>query len=95
MAKGYWIARVDIRVPERYSEYVNAAKVAFEKYGAKFLVRGGECEAAEGGARARNVVIEFESFAQAQACYHSPEYQIAADIRQQIADGEIVLVEGA
>ncbi len=41
MAKGYWIARVDIRVQERYHEYVSAAKVAFDKYGAKFLARGG------------------------------------------------------
>jgi uncharacterized protein (DUF1330 family) len=31
----------------------------------------------------------------AHACYHSPEYQRAAAIRQQVADGEIVLVEGA
>ncbi|HWU64723.1 MAG TPA: DUF1330 domain-containing protein [Ensifer sp.] len=95
MAKGYWIARVDIRVQERYHEYVSAAKVAFDKYGANFLARGGKTEAAEGTARARNVIIEFDSFETAQACYHSPEYQIAAAIRQEIADGEIVLVEGA
>lgn len=95
MAKGYWIARVDIRVQERYHEYVSAAKPAFDKYGAKFLARGGRTEAAEGAARARNVIIEFDSFEIAQACYHSPEYQIAAAIRQEIADGEIVLVEGA
>jgi uncharacterized protein (DUF1330 family) len=94
MAKGYWIARVDIRVPERYHEYVSAAKVAFDKYGANFLARGGKTEAAEGAARARNVIIEFDSLETAQACYHSPEYQIAVAIRQEIADGEIVLVEG-
>lgn len=94
MPKGYWIARVDIRIPERYHEYVDAAKPAFEKYGATFLARGGETEAAEGQCRARNVIIEFESFKAAQDCYHSPEYQIAVGIRQQIADGEIVLVEG-
>jgi uncharacterized protein (DUF1330 family) len=50
---------------------------------------------AEGPGRARNVIIEFDSLAIAQECYHSPEYQIAAAIRQQVADGEIVLVEGA
>lgn len=95
MPKGYWIARVDIRVPDRYHEYVSAAKIAFEKYGATFIARGGQTEAAEGTARARNVIIEFESLNVAHACYHSPEYQIAAKIRQEIADGEIVLVEGA
>lgn len=94
MAKGYWIARVDIRDPERYKDYVEATKPAFAKYGATMLARGGAYELAEGHGRARNVVIEFASLKQAQECYHSPEYQRAVAIRQQCADGEIVLVEG-
>jgi uncharacterized protein (DUF1330 family) len=49
----------------------------------------------EGRGRARNVVIEFESLAAARDCYNSPEYQAAKAIRQTVADGEIVLVEGA
>ena len=44
MAKGYWIARVDVRDTERYKDYVSAAKPAFEKYGANFLARGGAYE---------------------------------------------------
>lgn len=59
MAKGYWIARVDIRDPERYKDYVTAATPAFEKYGATFLARGGQFHRLEGAARTRNVVIEF------------------------------------
>ncbi|HTV69553.1 MAG TPA: DUF1330 domain-containing protein [Rhizobiaceae bacterium] len=94
MAKGYWIARVDVRDPEGYKDYVTATKVPFEKYGAKFLARGGNHELAEGPGRARNVIIEFESLAVAHDCYHSPEYLRAASIRQKYADGEIVLVEG-
>ena len=94
MPKGYWIARVDVRDAEHYKDYVAAGKVAFDKYGAKFLARGGAHEVAEGPGRARNVVIEFESLKAAQDCYHSPEYQRAAAIRQQAGDGEIVLVEG-
>ena len=95
MAKGYWIARVDVRDAEGYTDYVAAAKLAFDKYGARFLARGGRSEAAEGPGRGRNVVIEFASLQQAHDCYHSPEYQRAAAIRQRHADGEIVLVEGA
>ncbi|MGL4196181.1 MAG: DUF1330 domain-containing protein [Allorhizobium sp.] len=94
MAKGYWIARVDIREPERYKDYVAAAKPAFEKYGAIFLARGGAYTALEGPSRARNVVVEFPSHQAAVDCYNSPEYQIAAKIRQEVADGEIVVVEG-
>lgn len=94
MAKGYWIARVDVRDAERYKDYVAGAKIAFDKYGAKFLARGGVTEKVEGNGRARNVVIEFDSLATASACFHSPEYQAAAAIRRTVADGEIVLVEG-
>ena len=94
MPKGYWIAHVDVRDPEGYKDYVAAAKPAFEKYGAKFLARGGACEATEGRGRARNVVIEFPSLVAAQDCYHSPEYGAARDIRRKFADAEMVLVEG-
>lgn len=94
MPKGYWIARVDVRDPEGYKDYVAAAKLAFDRFGAKFLARGGQHEKAEGQGRDRNVVIEFESLAVAHDCYHSHEYQRAAAIRQKVADGEIVLVEG-
>jgi uncharacterized protein (DUF1330 family) len=94
MPKGYWIARVDIRDAERYPDYVAAAKPAFEKYGAKFLARGGAFQKLEGTVRARNVVIEFPSLQAAVDCYNCPEYQIAAAIRQQVADAEMVVVEG-
>ncbi|WP_377277097.1 DUF1330 domain-containing protein [Rhizobium sp. R86522] len=94
MAKGYWIARVDIRDAEHYKDYVAAAKPAFETYGAKFLARGGAYTLVEGDGRARNVVIEFPTYQAAVDCYNSPEYQIAAKIRQEVADGEIVVVEG-
>jgi uncharacterized protein (DUF1330 family) len=95
MAKGYWIARVDVHDAERYKDYVATAKPAFERFGAKFLARGGAHTPMEGVARARNVVIEFESADIARACYNSPEYQAAAAIRKSCADAEMVIVEGA
>ncbi|TIU03760.1 MAG: DUF1330 domain-containing protein [Mesorhizobium sp.] len=94
MPKGYWIARVDARDAEGYKDYVTAAKPAFDRFGAVFLARGGAHEKAEGPGRDRNVIIEFPSLAAAHDCYHSPEYRRAVTIRQKVADGEIVLVEG-
>lgn len=95
MAKAYWIARVDVRDAERYKDYVATAKSAFERYGANFLARGGAVTELEGTARARNVVIEFPSMQHAVDCYNSPEYQAAAKIRQEVADAEMIVVEGA
>ncbi|WP_165216004.1 DUF1330 domain-containing protein [Affinirhizobium pseudoryzae] len=94
MPKGYWIARVDVRDAERYKDYVAAAKPAFEHYGAKFLARGGPITTLEGPSRARNVVIEFASMQDAVDCYNSPVYQIAAKIRQEAADSDMLVVEG-
>ncbi|HEX2146787.1 MAG TPA: DUF1330 domain-containing protein [Pseudorhizobium sp.] len=94
MPKGYWIARVDVHDAERYKDYVSTAKPAFERFGANFLARGGEFVELEGGSRARNVVIEFPSLQAAVDCYNSPEYQAAAKIRQEVADAEMVVVEG-
>jgi len=95
MTKGYWIVRVSVREGERYPEYLAAARPAFEKFGAKFLVRGGTFESMEGQARERNVVVEFTDYAAAIACYRSPEYQSARKIRNAIADADFIVIDGA
>ena len=51
MAKGYWIARMDVNDVERYQDYVTGAATAFAKYKPKFLVRGGEVSELEGKSR--------------------------------------------
>ncbi len=94
MPKGYWIAHVDVRDPERYKDYVATAKPAFERFGANFLARGGDYSVMEGNGRARNVVIEFPSKQAAIDCYNSPEYQAAKAIRVTVADADMVIVDG-
>ena len=94
MPKGYWVARVDVRDPEKYKDYVAANAIAFKKYGARYLVRAGKFENPEGSTRARNVVIEFQSYQVALDCWHSPEYQHALSIRAPISQGDIVIIEG-
>lgn len=98
MPKGYWIARVDVADPESsaesYQAYISGASPAFAEFGARFLVRGGKYFAAEGSARARNVVIEFPSFQAALDCYNSETYRNAKDFRLRVSTAEIVIVEG-
>ena len=94
MPKGYWIGRVDVRDDEAYKKYVAANAMAFTKFGARFIVRGGAYEAVEGTARARNVVIEFPSYEVALACYRSPEYAQAMSFRREAAEADIVVIEG-
>ena len=94
MPKAYWIARVTVTDPDQYKHYAEAAPVAFKKYGATFLARGGRYSQMEGEGRPRNVVIEFASFDDAIACYNSPEYQAARVNRVNAGEAEIVIVEG-
>ena len=92
--KGYWMAMVPITDPEGYKEYVAANKAAFDKYGAKFVVRGGEGQVLEGPDATRLVVIEFENYQIAQDCFHSPEYQAALEIRKKYSTAHFAIVEG-
>lgn len=92
MPKGYVVTRIDIKDPEAYWRY---AAEAITAHGGRALTRGERYEGLEGKARARNVVLEFESYDAARAWYHSAEYQEAAKaLRQGAAEIEMVLVEG-
>jgi uncharacterized protein (DUF1330 family) len=94
MPKGYWVARVDVHDPEVYKDYVAANAAAFAKYGARFLVRGGRSEAPEGTPRSRNVVIEFNDYDTAVACYRSPEYVAAKKLREPASVADLLIIEG-
>lgn len=94
MPKAYWIAQVTVTNPDRYPEYIKAGAPVYEKYGAKFIVRGGQSEAMEGSPRSRCVVVEFKDLETAKAAYHSPEYQAAKALRNQFAESDILIVEG-
>jgi uncharacterized protein (DUF1330 family) len=94
MAKGYWIAHVTVTKPEQYQEYVALSRAAFIKYGANILARGGQYAGLEGHTRARNVVIEFESYQRALDCYASEEYQTAKAKRRGAGEADILIVEG-
>lgn len=94
MAKGYWIGRVDVQDMEQYQKYVAANAKAFDAFGAKFLVRGGEFICKEGDSRSRNVVIEFPDYETALACYESEAYQEALAYRLPAGIADIIVIEG-
>ena len=95
MAKGYWIAHVDVADPDAYKAYIAANAKPFAKFGARFLVRAGRSAQKEGALRSRHVVIAFKDYATALACYESPEYRSAFALRQPpAAQGDLVIIEG-
>jgi len=94
MAKGYWIANVTVTDQEHYPEYLQAGAPVYEKYGARFVVRGGRCQGMEGNTHSRNVVVEFKDYETALEAYNSDEYQIAKALRNRYADSNFLIVEG-
>jgi uncharacterized protein (DUF1330 family) len=94
MPKGYVISRVDVSNTEAYARYAADATKVIAAHGGKALARGGRLEALEGKARARNVVLEFDTYEAAQNYFNSAEYQAARALRKGAAEIEMVLVEG-
>jgi uncharacterized protein (DUF1330 family) len=94
MAKGYWIASGEVSDVEQYKKYAAANAIPFAKFGAKFLVRGGVFECMEGSTASRNVVIEFPSYEAALACYRSPEYQAAIELRKPVSKLDLIVIQG-
>jgi len=94
MAKGYWVGRIDVSNDEGYKPYAAANPAIFKKFGGKFIVRAGKFECPEGDNRSRNVVIEFPSYADAMACYKSPEYQANIKVRKPHAVVDLLIIEG-
>lgn len=94
MPKGYWIGHVTVSDAAAYEAYRQANAVAFTKYGARFLVRGGPQEVVEGSLRPRAVVIEFPSLQAARDCYASPEYEAAKALRLPVSLADLCIVTG-
>jgi uncharacterized protein (DUF1330 family) len=94
MAKGYWVAHVDVKNEPGFKPYADANAAIFKKFGGRYVVRGGKYEGKEGPARSRNVVIEFPDYATALACYHSPEYQENIKRRLPHSVVDLIVIEG-
>jgi len=95
MAKGYWIGHITVTDPEAYERYKAANAVPFQKYGGRFIVRGGRFECVAGQSRERHVVIEFDTYEAALACYNSPEYRNAQKHQAASSENDIIIIEGA
>src|ERR1700693_4668085 len=94
MAKGYWIAHVDVHNDDGYKAYAAANPAIFKKFGGRFVVRGGKFDGVEGQSRSGNVVLEFADSGTGRACYRSPEYQQNIKVRHPHSIADLIIVEG-
>ena len=91
----YVIVEIEIVDPKGYEEYKNLAGASVQKYGGKYIVRGGATEVLEGDwIPKRIVVLEFENMQRAKDWLHCEEYREPRKVRHLTARTNMVLVEG-
>jgi len=91
----YVIVNVHVTDPELYAEYVAGAPATIERFGGRYLARGGAIDVREGSwSPERLVVLEFADVETARAWYESDEYTRLREIRQRASTAEFVITEG-
>ena len=91
----YVVVEVRITDPERAARYAAVSPATVERYGGRYLARGGAISVLEGGwDPKRLVVIEFPSIEKAREWYGSPEYREVRRLREGAGEWRVLLVEG-
>jgi uncharacterized protein (DUF1330 family) len=89
------ISEVEPRDAARFERYRALAPATIERYGGRYIVRGGAAELVEGGPAPKTlVIVEFPSMARARDWYGSPEYAEALKVRAGALERRLVFVEG-
>jgi uncharacterized protein (DUF1330 family) len=79
-----------------FAAYRKEVPATVERYGGRFVVRGGALTVLEGEwPLPRLVIIEFPSRAAAEGWYRSSEYQKLLPLRLESSTGNLVIVDGA
>jgi len=81
MPAAYVIAEIEITHPEGYKEYTAQVPATIQKYGGRFLVRGGRTQVLEGGAQVVGLAGIPEAQGAAQGQQQRPP---AADRRARV-----------
>ncbi|HET6887172.1 MAG TPA: DUF1330 domain-containing protein [Candidatus Udaeobacter sp.] len=91
----YIIVEIDVVDPVGYEEYKKLAGATVEKYGGKYIVRGGKTEVLEGDWKPKRIVVlEFESADRARGWLNCEEYREPRKMRHRTARTNMILVEG-
>jgi len=91
----YIIVEIDVVDPVGYEDYKKLAGATVEKYGGKYIVRGGKTEVLEGDWKPKRIVmLEFESADRAREWLNCEEYREPRKMRHRTAKTNMILVQG-
>ncbi len=92
---GYLVLNIAVKDPKKFEEYRQKAAPLIEKFGGRYLIRGGDMRRLEGNPQLnRLVVLEFPTVEAAQRFYDSAEYQPLLKLRLASTRSDTVLVQG-
>ena len=96
MSKAYVLVDTKISNNENYEVYKSKAKPIAEKFGGKYLTRGGEMDIVQSDlwSPTRLVLVEFPSIEKARAFHSSEDYADVKKIRIENAESTLVILEG-
>ena len=92
----YLLVDVDIHNIDEYKKYLNKVKPMVEKFGGKYLIKGGEIDAKETDLwkPTRIVLVQFPNKISALNWYNSEEYRPLKNLRLNNATSNILFIEG-
>jgi uncharacterized protein (DUF1330 family) len=86
---------LEITDPAKMDEYRKHVRATVEKYGGRYLVRGGKFDLVEGKWKpVFPVLLEFPNLAQAHRWYNSEEYRDLKALRLDATRSNAVFMEG-
>jgi len=92
---GYLIANLEVTDAAKLEEYRQKVVPVIDKFGGRYLVRGGELRRLEGNLPlSRLVILEFPTLDAAQKFYDSAEYAPILKIRLDSTRSDLVLAQG-
>ncbi|APG87945.1 hypothetical protein SAMCCGM7_pC0746 (plasmid) [Sinorhizobium americanum CCGM7] len=93
---GYWIVKGG---PIKDQDALKAYNDIFftsiaQRYKVEVIAGRGQVETVEGPDFPRQLILRFNSYEAALACYHDAEYQASLDLAARACDREMSIVEG-
>tara|TARA_A100001011_G_C13849066_1_gene650088 strand:+ start:89 stop:385 length:297 start_codon:yes stop_codon:yes gene_type:complete len=94
--KFFLLVDVDIHNIDEYKKYLEKVKPMVEKFGGKYLIKGGKIDAKETDLwkPKRIVLVKFPNKSSALKWYNSEEYRALKNLRLNNASSNILFIEG-
>jgi uncharacterized protein (DUF1330 family) len=91
----YLVIEIEVSDPEIYAEYKSRVPATLDRFGGRYVVRGGPVVPLAGDWRPERIVIlEFPSAEALRSWNDSPEYREIAPLRERSARTRAIALEG-